>query len=29
VAIKETFQDTNVKDMQAFTFKLVCEKQKA
>jgi Tfp pilus assembly protein PilN len=29
VEIKETFQDSSVKDMQAFTFKLVCEKQKA
>ncbi len=29
VEIKETFQDDNIKDMQAFTFKLVCEKQKS
>ena len=29
IEIKETFQDTNVKDMQAFTFTLVCEKQKS
>jgi len=27
VEIKETVQDDNVKDMQAFTFTLVCEKQ--
>lgn len=29
VEVKETFQDDVVKDMQAFTFTLVCEKQKA
>jgi Tfp pilus assembly protein PilN len=29
VEIKETYQDESVKDMQAFTFKLVCEKQKS
>ena len=29
IEIKETYQDTNVKDMQAFTFTLVCEKQKS
>jgi Tfp pilus assembly protein PilN len=29
VEIKETFQDDNVKDIQAFSFKLVCEKQKS
>lgn len=29
VEIKETFQDASVKDMQAFTFTLVCEKQKS
>jgi Tfp pilus assembly protein PilN len=29
VEIKETYQDTSVKDMQAFTFTLVCEKQKS
>jgi Tfp pilus assembly protein PilN len=27
VEIKETFQDEAVKDMQAFTFTLVCDKQ--
>src|SRR4051794_5137557 len=29
VEIKETYQDDTVKDMQAFTFKLVCEEQKS
>ncbi len=29
VEIKETYQDTSVKDIQAFTFILVCEKQKS
>lgn len=29
VEIKETFQDDSVKDMQAFVFTLVCEKQPA
>jgi len=29
VEIKETYQDANIKDMQAFTFTLVCEKQKS
>jgi Tfp pilus assembly protein PilN len=29
VEIQETYQDDKVKDMQAFTFKLVCEKQKS
>jgi Tfp pilus assembly protein PilN len=29
VEIKETFQDESVKEIQAFTFKLVCEKQKS
>jgi len=29
VEIKETYQDDRVKDLQAFTFKLVCEKQKS
>jgi Tfp pilus assembly protein PilN len=29
VEIKETYQDDSVKDLQAFTFKLVCEKQKS
>jgi Tfp pilus assembly protein PilN len=29
VEIKETFQDDSVKDIQAFTFKVVCEKQKS
>jgi Tfp pilus assembly protein PilN len=29
VEIKETFQNTAIKDMQAFSFTLVCEKQKS
>jgi type IV pilus assembly protein PilN len=29
VEIKETFQDERVKDIQAFTFKVICEKQKS
>ena len=29
VEIKETYQDSGVKDIQAFTFTLVCEKQKS
>ena len=29
VEIKETFQDDTVKDVQAFTFTIVCEKQKS
>jgi Tfp pilus assembly protein PilN len=29
VEIKETYQDDRVKDIQAFTFKIVCEKEKA
>jgi len=29
VEIKETFQDDTVKDMQAFQFTIVCEKQKS
>ncbi len=29
VEIKETYQDESIKDLQAFTFKVVCEKQKS
>ncbi len=29
VEVKETFQDANVKDIQAFSFVLICEKQKS
>jgi Tfp pilus assembly protein PilN len=29
VEIKETYQDSSIKDMQAFTFTLICEKNKA
>ncbi|HVZ15942.1 MAG TPA: PilN domain-containing protein, partial [Terriglobales bacterium] len=29
VEIKETYQDDSVKEMQAFTFSIVCEKKKS